>query len=845
MGQLLKQFDVGRGGHEALDVGVALQEGLDAVVDLEVGELAALRPHRQGALLLQGRPARGGGRGGRGLRHLRGLALEGLEDAQGLGDRHGLHVELGNEVHHREGAQRALDVALPDVDGQVGHLLLADHGDVVPLRQLGLTHLLVQRLPAALGLGVEAEERELLLHPLRVLVELLADGHDHDLAGRQPQRPLAGVVLDEDGGHALDGAQDGAVDHDGALEAVLQPALLPDDIALLVLLLGPLELHLLLRLRALLGLVVFALLAVLQVEPDRVVEVELDGAALVLAPHGVGEADVDLRTVEGAVAGVQVPLHAGLVEGRLQLGLGVVPDLLGAERLLRARGQRVAGLEAEDLVDVGEEGEGRLHLLLDLVGPADNVRVVLLEAADAREAGEGAAGLVPVEDAEIRVPDGQLAEGPHARVEHEEVAGAVHRLEHPLLPLDVQAVHVVLVVLVVARDHEEVGVVHVRGDHFGEAAQLVLAAHELDELVVDPGAHGEPEAGAGGEGRVEKEELLLLADVPVVALRGLLEELLVLLHQLVGGEGDAVESLQRVEALVAEPVGSGVLGDLERLRLARVGQMGSAAEVDEVAAAVAARHRVVRHLVGDELHLEGVPAEELQGLLLREDAALEGLLLLADVGGVLLDGLEVVILELPLAEEAVVIEAVVERGADGQVAAVLALHRLAEDVRARVPEDVLPLGVVELQELHAAASLQRPGDVPEDGAVGGVLLVGVLAVGGDAGLQRLDLLLVDQLGDDDGVGQTLGDALRDLEGGGLERLAILHGAVGQLDLDRLPRLALQELLVLGVELVPDLEPALHEGRALLDLELALELAGLADLGAAACVGAAACLRHRL
>ena len=37
-----------------------------------------------------------------------------------------------------------------------------------------------------------------------------------------------------------------------------------------------------------------------------------------------------------------------------------------------------------------------------------------------------------------------------------------------------------------------------------------------------------------------------------------------------------------------------------------------------------------------------------------------------------------------------------------------------------------------------------------------------------------------------------------------ERCIFLHGAVGQLDLDRLPRLALQKLLVLGVELVPDL-----------------------------------------
>ena len=52
-----------------------------------------------------------------------------------------------------------------------------------------------------------------------------------------------------------------------------------------------------------------------QVEPDRELEVQLDGRALVRAPQRVRQRDVDLGAVEGAVAGVQLPLHLRLVQG--------------------------------------------------------------------------------------------------------------------------------------------------------------------------------------------------------------------------------------------------------------------------------------------------------------------------------------------------------------------------------------------------------------------------------------------------------------------------------------------------------------------------------------------------
>ncbi len=53
--------------------------------------------------------------------------------------------------------------------------------------------------------------------------------------------------------------------------------------------------------------------------------VELNRAALPLAADGVGDVEVDLRAVEGAVAGVERVGLPGRSSASLQLRLGVVP----------------------------------------------------------------------------------------------------------------------------------------------------------------------------------------------------------------------------------------------------------------------------------------------------------------------------------------------------------------------------------------------------------------------------------------------------------------------------------------------------------------------------------------
>jgi hypothetical protein len=106
---------------------------------------------------------------------------------------------------------------------------------------------------------------------------------------------------------------------------------------------------------------------------------------------------------------------------------------------------------------------------------------------------------------------------------------------------------------------------------------LSLAARDcpnldhLHEGVVDARAVWQPEAASRAD-VVEKEELLLLrarsrsvsqdrrrathlADLAMIPFGGLLHKLLVLLHALLVGEGDAVDALERLVVAVAEEVG--------------------------------------------------------------------------------------------------------------------------------------------------------------------------------------------------------------------------------------------------------------------------------------------------
>ena len=128
---------------------------------------------------------------------------------------------------------------------------------------------------------------------------------------------------------ALNRAKDGTMHDDGPAEARLELLLMPRIVLRVVLvgwevLRGQLDL-LLLVLRGGSLLLCRILRLVLQVEADRLLEVELDGSALVRPVQRVVDLDVDLGPVKGSVAVVEGPLEAAIVQGDLKCTLCLVP----------------------------------------------------------------------------------------------------------------------------------------------------------------------------------------------------------------------------------------------------------------------------------------------------------------------------------------------------------------------------------------------------------------------------------------------------------------------------------------------------------------------------------------
>ena len=145
----------------------------------------------------------------------------------------------------------------------------------------------------------------------------------------------------------------------------------------------------------------------------------------------------------------------------------------------------------------------------------------------------------------------------------------------------------------------------------------------------------------------------------------------------------------RVSAVVL-PVGAGLLGDLEGLEGLGVEQMGPEAHVDILALLEEAELGLVGQIVHVlELVVLAALGHELLGLLAGQHEGLEGQVLLDDLLHFLLDGLEVLGRELPVAQIDVVVEAVLGGRAEGEVRLrEQALDGLGHDVGRGVAQNV-------------------------------------------------------------------------------------------------------------------------------------------------------------
>ncbi|MEY9489802.1 hypothetical protein RKD26_005596 [Streptomyces calvus] len=409
--------------------------------------------------------------------------------------------------------------------------------------------------------------------------------------------------------------------------------------------------------------------------------------------------------------------------------------LVGADELLRVLGGQLQVEVGQAVVaqQVQDEGERPVELLRHLLAGAVDVRVVLGEAAGAGQAVHDARLLVPVHGPELEQAQRQFTVGTTARVEDQVVHRAVHGLEvvvHALVELHGR-VHAVGVPVQVARGLEELPLRRVRGVDELVALLLVAAARVVLHDPADDAALGVEDGEAGADLLRDGEQVQLAAELAVVALLGLGEELQVRLQLVLGRPGGAVDALEHRVLLAAAPVGGRVAHQLERRDVAGGGQVGTAAEVlpaqltglgvqvvvdrQLAGADLDVRAVVVRRgaLEADQLQLVRLARELLAGGVVADDAAGEALAALLDLLHLLLDGLEILGRE-RLVHVEVVVEAVPDRRADAQLGlGEQFLHGLGHDVRGGVAQDVQAVLGRDLDALDGLAVLDLVGEVLE------------------------------------------------------------------------------------------------------------------------------------
>ncbi len=249
--------------------------------------------------------------------------------------------------------------------------------------------------------------------------------------------------------------------------------------------------------------------------------------------------------------------------------------------------------------------------------------------------------------------------------------------------------HVVDVVRPVAADEPQFLIVDEGRRDLGVAVPLLQLAGELQQLLVHLPAAGQPVRHAGRR-LVEHEQLELRAELLVVALLRLADQVLVLLQRLFVRERVRVDAQQGIPVLVASPVGAGRAADLERRAHQQLGvvHVRAAAQVDVIVAGVVDRDDLVLGQVLDQFLLELLVREKGQSLFLRDLLPRPVLAALDDLTHLILDGLEIILRD-PDAfrHQEVIVESVRDLRAD-RVLHFLPVqldHGLRENVRERMP----------------------------------------------------------------------------------------------------------------------------------------------------------------
>ena len=342
-----------------------------------------------------------------------------------------------------------------------------------------------------------------------------------------------------------------------------------------------------------------------QAETLGQIEVELYGGALPEPSDGVANVNVDLGAVEYASPFVYLVGDRPFFHCLAQRMSGQFPLLIRSNRLFRFGGQHDFKLgEIESSQQIEGQVENAVNFVLDLVGPAKDVRVVLSKTPHAHHTVEHASALIPVDSSQFAHAHRQVAVASQTCLVVHNVEGAVHRLEVILLAVDFgRGVHTLLVESQVTAGFPKRGLSDMGCVDQVISIGVVLLAPKLFEYRSNPCTLGMPDNQAWTDFLVYGEQIKLAPQYPMVTPFGLFQLFEVRVQGFLGLECSPVDPLEHFAVLIASPVRSCQAQELEGRNFSGRLDMRAGAQVFEISVCVRGDGLVLRNSV-DDLQLQ-------------------------------------------------------------------------------------------------------------------------------------------------------------------------------------------------------------------------------------------------
>src|SRR5450756_1209717 len=288
--------------------------------------------------------------------------------------------------------------------------------------------------------------------------------------------------------------------------------------------------------------------------------------------------------------------------------------------------------------------------------------------------------LVAIHGTQFSPPKWKITIAANLRLVDENMEGAVHRLEHVLVLIDLdRRVHVLLVEVPVARGFPELKICNVGSvDEFIPTLD-VLSTPEILDLLANNGSLGMPENQSSAGLLLNAVEVQLLPQLAMVALGSLFPSRDKTDQLFLRWESRTIDALKHLVLLVPSPIRSCDRQKLKMLKVACGRDMRSTAEVRERALSVERDGR--RRYLRKDLDLILVAAflEEFDGLGYRLVLSAEMFAALGDLVHLLLDYSEIIGGQ-RLRHVDVVVKTSVDRWSDGKLGVRIELFdRLGHD----------------------------------------------------------------------------------------------------------------------------------------------------------------------